>query len=122
MGNHPINLVIRFLLELMALAALGMWGWHLRDDGFRIVAAVTIPLVAAAIWGVFAVPDDPSRSGAAPIPVPGLLRLAVEVAFFISATLALYALGFGALAATFGTAVAIHYLLSYDRIRWLATR
>ena len=34
------------------------------------------------IRGVFAVPDDPSRSGSAPIAVPGLARLTLEAAVF----------------------------------------
>ena len=85
-------------------------------------APLTIPLVAAALWGIFAVPHDPTRSGSAPVPVSGLLRLAFEFGFFGCATLALYDLGFSKLTATFGIAVVIHYLLSYDRIRWLVTR
>ena len=32
MGSHPINLTIRFLLELSALAAIGIWGWNQSDD------------------------------------------------------------------------------------------
>jgi uncharacterized protein DUF2568 len=117
--EQPVNLAVRFLLELSALLALGLWGWHWRDDGFRIVAALTIPIVAASLWGTFAVPNDPSRSGSAPVPVSGLLRLALEFCFFGGATLALYNLGFAKLTATFGAAVVIHYLVSYDRLRWL---
>ncbi|WP_280456932.1 DUF2568 domain-containing protein, partial [Nocardia carnea] len=37
----------------------------------RWLLVVLLPVVAAAAWGVFAVPDDPSRSGAAPVAVPG---------------------------------------------------
>ena len=122
MATHPVNLAVRFLLELSALFVLGLWGWHRRDDGLRIVVALTIPLVAAALWGIFAVPRDPTRSGSAPVPVSGLLRLALEFGFFGCATLALYDLGFSKLTATFGIAVVIHYLLSYDRIRWLVSQ
>ncbi len=119
MGTHPANLVVRFLLELSALLIMGYWGWHRRDDGFRIVLALAIPLVAAVLWGTFAVPNDPSRSGSAPVPTPGVLRLALEVGFFAFATWALYDLRFARLTVTFGTAVVLHYLLSYDRIWWL---
>ena len=119
MGSHPANLVLRFLLELSAYFILGMWGWHRREDGLRILFAVAIPLVAAAIWGTFAVPNDPSRGAWAPIPVAGLLRLALELGFFSLATLALADLGFPRLTAVFAAVVAVHYLISYDRIRWL---
>jgi hypothetical protein len=121
-SSHPLNLAVRFLLELCALFVLGLWGWRLRDDSWRMVSAVAVPLVAAALWGTFAVPGDPSRSGSAPVPVPGAVRLVLELGFFASATLALYHLRFTKLAAIFACAVALHYALSYDRIRWLLSR
>jgi len=71
------------------------------------------------VWGVFAVPNDPSRSGAAPIAVPGMLRLAIEAIIFIFAVWALYDVGFTRLSWALGIIVAIRYLTSYDRILWL---
>jgi hypothetical protein len=121
-GSNPLNLAVRFLLELCALFALGLWGWRLRDDGWRIVTAFVVPLIAAALWGTFAVPGDPSRSGSAPVVVPGALRLVLEFGFFASATWTLYNLGFRRAAAFFAFAIVLHYLLSYDRIRWLLSR
>jgi hypothetical protein len=119
---HPANLAVRFLLELFALYGLGAWGWHQRDDGFRIVLALALPLAAAAIWGTFAVPNDPSRSGSAPIPIPGTVRLALELAFFASAVYAFYRLDRSSLSIGFAAAVVLHYLLSMDRLRWLVER
>lgn len=101
---------------------MGLWGWRERVDGWQIVIAIAIPLLAAALWGTFAVPGDPTRSGSAPVPVPGSLRLLIELGFFACATWALYNLGLTRLAALFGAAVVLHYLLSYDRIRWLLSR
>jgi hypothetical protein len=122
LGSHPLNLAIRFLLELCALFVLGLWAWRLRDDSWRIVTALAVPLVAAALWGTFAVPGDPSRSGSAPVVVPGALRLMLEFGFFASATWTLNDLGFRKAAAFFAAAIVVHYLLSYDRIRWLLSR
>ena len=116
MGSHPINLAIRFLLELSALLAMGVWGWYQGEGWLRFLLALGIPLIAAVVWGTFAVPNDPSRSGAAPIAVPGILRLAIEAAIFIFAVWALYDVGFTTLSWTLGIIVAIHYLTSYDRI------
>ena len=82
MAYHPINLAVRLLLEFAALAAMAYWGWRQADGVLRFVLAIGIPLVAAALWGTFAVPDDPSRSGKAPVPVSGIVRLALELAFF----------------------------------------
>ena len=122
MGSHPINLAIRFLLELSALLAMGVWGWRQSEGWFRFLLALGIPIIAAVVWGTFAVPNDPSRSGAAPIPVPGLLRLAIELAIFAFATWALYNLGATRLCWALGVIVAAHYISSYDRILWLITR
>jgi hypothetical protein len=116
MGSNPINLAIRFLLELSALVTMGVWGWRQGQGWLRVVLALGIPLIAAVIWGTFAVPNDPSRSGAAPIAVPGMLRLAIELAFLIFATWALYDLGVTTLSWTLGVIVALHYIASYDRI------
>lgn len=122
MGSHPINLAIRFLLELSALLAMGVWGWRHGEGWLRLVLALGIPITAAVLWGTFAVPNDPSRSGTAPIAVPGVLRLAIELAVFGFATWALYDAGFTRLSWVLGIIVAIHYITSYDRILWLITQ
>lgn len=119
MGSHPINLAVRFILEITALIMIGVWGWNQSDDWLRFLLAFGSPIILAAIWGTFAVPNDPSRSGNAPVAVRGNLRLAIELAFFTIATYAIYELGYSTLAIVYGAIVVIHYLISYDRIKWL---
>ena len=119
MGGHPINLAVRFLLEIVALISIGMWGWKQSDGWFRFIFAFGIPIILAAIWGTFAVPNDPSRSGAAPIVTAGFIRLIIELVFFAFGTWSLYSLGFTKAGLIFGIIVILHYLLSYDRIVWL---
>lgn len=116
MSNHPLNLALRFLLEIVGLLALGYWGWTQHDGLARWLWTLGLPLIAAALWGVFRVPDDP---GPAPVAVPGLLRLLLELLYFGGATLALYAAGRPTWAAVFGGIVLLHYLASYDRVVWL---
>jgi hypothetical protein len=122
MGSNPANLVLRFVLELAALGAVGWWGWRLGSGATRFVLAAAFPVVLAVLWGVLAVPGDPSRSGSAVFPVPGLLRLIFELAFFALAVWALHAVGRDWLAILLGAAVLVHYALSYDRIGWLLAR
>jgi len=122
MGSHPINLAIRFLLEIAALLAMGVWGWRQSEGWLRFVLGLGIPIILAIVWGTFAVPNDPSRSGAAPIAVPGILRLVIELAIFVFATWALYDLGYTSLSWILGIIVVIHYITSYDRILWLVTQ
>ncbi len=119
MGTHPINLGLRFILELIALFALGYWGWTQGDGVVGIGLAIALPLIGAVIWGTFAVPDDPSRSGNAPIAVTGWIRLVLEITFFVLATVALLDRGIILPAILFISVVIIHYIVSYDRIKWL---
>lgn len=119
MGSHPINLAFRFLLELAAFATFGFWGWELGDGYTRFIFAFGIPVLVAVIWGIFAVPNDPSRSGKAPVPVNGIVRLIIELIIFASAIWMVYELGYPLFSRLFGVAVVTHYLLSMDRILWL---
>lgn len=119
MGSNPINLAARFILEMAGLVALGWWGWNQAEGILGFVLALGVPILAVVLWGTFAVPDDPSRSGKAPVPVPGIVRLLLELAFFGSATWSLFAMGLTTLGWIYGIAVFIHYVLSYDRVAWL---
>ncbi|MDP8905641.1 MAG: YrdB family protein [Chloroflexota bacterium] len=69
---------------------MGIWGWNAFASPWNVAAAIGVPLVAAAIWGTFRVPNDP---GHAPVEVPGLVRLAIELVFFAVAAVLLYAAG-----------------------------
>ncbi len=122
MGANPINLGIRFLLELVALGTFSMWGYHQTSSGIRWVIALFIPLIFASLWGIFAVPEDPSRSGGAPVVISGILRLILELSFFSLASIALFNLGYSKPSWIFPSAVVLHYLFSYDRILWLLER
>jgi len=119
MGSHPINLAVRFLLEIIGLVALGLMGWHIGKGFYMYAMALGLPLVAAVLWGVFAVPGDPSRSGGAPVQISGINRLGLELTFFISATWSLFATGATILGWAYGVATIVHYLISYDRVLWL---
>jgi hypothetical protein len=116
MSQHPINLALRFLLEIIALVILGIWGWRAGEGWMRFVLALGIPVGAAALWGTFRVPNDP---GKAPVPVPGIVRLTLEMIYFGFATWALYDMGTTLLSWIFGLVVILHYMASSDRIRWL---
>ena len=72
------NAALRFGLELACLTGIGIAGWLVSP-----LVAVAGVVVAAAAWGIFAVPGDPSRSGHAPVVVPGWLRLFLELTVFL---------------------------------------
>lgn len=122
MGTHPLNLAFRFLLELSALAALASFGWARFDGVARWLTVFGFPVVFMVLWGVFAVPEDPSRSGNAPVPVAGSIRLGLELALFGVAALALHFADHSRLAVALAASVIVHYAVSWDRIAWLLGR
>jgi hypothetical protein len=113
MANHPLNLGLRFLLELVALFAMGYWGWTQHAGLARFLWAIGLPLVAAVLWGTFRVPGHP---GPAPVIVPGAVRLLLEAVFFGGAVWSLFASGRENCALVFSASVLIHYLASYDYV------
>lgn len=116
MSKNPVNLAVRFLLEIAALIALGYWGWTTQEGILRPALTVGLPLAAAFLWGTFRVPGDP---GQARVAVPGIVRLLLEAALFISAAALLAAANQPAAAVVLGLIAAAHYVVSYDRVLWL---
>ena len=119
MSVHPLNLALRFVLEITALFSFGFWGWSQHQGPLRIVLAVILPIIAAFIWGIFSTPGDRSRSSKAVVAVPGLARLIIELALFSVAVWAFLAVDRLITAVIFGVVVVLHYAISYDRIVWL---
>ena len=53
----PAVLTQVFLGGLLALVALGVWGWHVGgSQPLALVLAGTAPVAAATVWGLFAAP------------------------------------------------------------------
>ena len=48
MGSHPINLAVRFLLEVAVLLSMGTWGWRHGEGWLRFVLAALIPVARDA--------------------------------------------------------------------------
>jgi hypothetical protein len=101
------NLALRFLLELGTLGALAYWGFK-TGSGVLAKTALGIgaPLVAAVVWGTFVSPN-------APVQLPGLLVLILQVLVFGSAAAGLVATGHRTLALVFGVIVVINAILMY---------
>ena len=122
--RQPIVLgLVRFAMEILAFGGLFWWGWTIGDGGITgAVLAILFFLVAACLWGIFAVPNDPSRNPNPPVGVPGWLRLIIELGIFGVAACGIWLSGSRALAETLLTLVGITYILTYDRARWLLSQ
>lgn len=100
-----LNLTLRFLLELGALAALCWSGFHLPLPWpARLLVAIGGPLMAAVIWGSYVAPRAPWR-------VQGWSRLVPELAVFGAASAALFWAGYTRSATIFGAVALVNTLL-----------
>jgi hypothetical protein len=98
------NLALRFLLELCALAALGYGAAQLPAPWpLRVVAAVAVIAVAAAVWGRWVAPRARHL-------LPDPLRLIPEWAVFGGATVSLVLTGHPILGAVFAALAATNRL------------
>ncbi len=105
-GFLGVLAVIRFLAELGLLAAYGWIGS--RSSGpiaLSVVLAVLLPLLAAAVWGLWVAPRS-SRRLADPT------RFAVEITLFAAAFVGLLGAGPHPQAAAYGVGLWIAYLAS----------
>ena len=119
MSGHPLNLGLRFLLEIAASVALGYWGWRQAVGPGRYLPGILVPLAAAALWGTLRVPGETSAAGDAPVAVPGIVRLTRELAFLGFAVWGLISEGARVAGMAMAALVVFHYALSVDHIRWL---
>jgi Protein of unknown function (DUF2568) len=101
-----INLAVRFLLELCALAAVGFWGFQTGNGMMKWVLGIGTPIFLAMIWGVFGSPK-------AMIVVPTPLHIFIEIIVFGIPVIALYAAGKFQLAWIYGICVVINRLLMF---------
>ncbi len=113
MANNPLNLALRFILELVALGGLALLGWTLGGEGWRLVPAIAVPVLAAAAWGTLRIPNDP---GPAPVAVPGPVRLVLEIAVLGGGVLGYAVAGHDTAALLIGAVMVGHYAASNDRV------
>jgi hypothetical protein len=86
------NLLVRFLLELCALGALGYWGARTGHSvAGKIALSAGVVLVAATAWGLVVAPN-------APFGTASLARWGVELTVFACAAGALVGAGWPRLA------------------------
>jgi len=76
------NLVLRFLLELSALAATAYWGFSTGSGATQWVLGLGAPALVAIVWGLFVSPK-------AKIELPRPAQFAIELLVFAAAALAL---------------------------------
>lgn len=122
MSLNPVMLGARFLLELVAMASFGVFGWRAFEGPWKFVLVVALPVAAAVLWGIFTVPGDPSRDGRSVIAVSGSARLVIELSVLGGGALALQSAGLPGWGLALAVLVIVYHVLAYDRVVWLLTR
>ena len=101
------NLALAFLLELGVLVALGFWGFQTGSGTVaKIVLGIGAPVLAIAVWGLFGSPKAPWH-------LEGIWRLILQIVFFGSAAVALFAAGQRVLGVVFALLFVINTTLMY---------
>ncbi len=102
-----LNVILRFLLEILTLIAIGFWGYQ-RGVGtiMSFLLGIGVPLIIAVIWGLFFAP-------ASTVNIPLWLKFGFEVMIFGLAFVALVSMRFSTSAYIFGLAVLINQTLLY---------
>lgn len=114
MSKNIFVLALYFFMELAGLFSIGYGAWNITEGIWRPIFGLGLPILAATIWGIFRVPNEPHP--VPPVKVSGVIRLLIEAAFFGSAVLLLYATHQQNTALIFGAVIVFLYLISYDRI------
>jgi hypothetical protein len=107
---QQLNLALKFLLELAALAAFGLWGASIADGAAAVLLAIGLPAAVAVLWGTFAAPRARRR-------LPLRLRAPFELGVFALAALALWRAESATLALAFAAVALVNALLltAYDQ-------
>jgi hypothetical protein len=116
MKNHPLNMAVRFLLEMALVVIFAYWAWRQCEGICRIILSLLLPGAGIFLWAIFRVEGDP---GKAVVAIPGWMRLAIEGTLFLLAFFMLLSLQFQKGAYIFIAVTVLHYMISFDRIRWL---
>lgn len=100
-----VNLALRFLLELAAVAALTYWGFKTGGGTLtKFLLGIGVPALFIGIWGIFVSPR-------ATVSLPGPAKFVLGLILLELAAFALAAAGQPILAMAFGAVVLINAAL-----------
>jgi hypothetical protein len=106
------NLALAFFLELCVLVALGYWGFQTGQGTIaKIGLGIGAPAVAVVVWALFGAPKSVWQ-------LHGLWFLILQVVFFGSAAVALFASGQRVLGMAFALVFVVNLVLTYAIYAW----
>ena len=104
---RSLNLVFRFILEMVVLVSLLLWGFGASDQLLvQLILGLGAPAIVIVLWGTFGSPKAPRR-------LEDPARLALEVVVFGIGALAFVASGQAILGVLLAAAAAISLTLMF---------
>ncbi len=127
MSDEPapaaIELLVPIVLGLVLSVGLGWGVWRLAPgSAMGMVGGFVVALATLGAWLLIATPGDPVGSRFVVWLVPGPVRILGEITFFCVAAAVIWKAGSRAAAESLLTVAALHYALTWERIRWLLRR
>ena len=117
------SLVLRFLLEMAAVAGFAAAPALLLDTWAKWLLVAAAPFLTWAAWGLFTTPGDPAKAGRKQqndfVPTPGPVRIAIELALFLGVAAVMAWAGVWWFAWAVVAITVIQLSLWPWRIRWL---
>jgi membrane protein YdbS with pleckstrin-like domain len=102
-----LNAVLRFVLELVGVVALGIWGWTVAGDSpLRLLVALAAAQALIVVWALLIAPR--SRG-----PLEPRTRFVVGSALLLVAAGALWAAGYPAAAGIFAVLSVVNTALAF---------
>lgn len=102
-----LNLAFRFVLEMLVLVALFLFGWALTDSlPAQLVLGFGLPAIVVVLWGLFVAPKASRR-------LEDPVRLAVELVIWFAGALAFGLAVSWIVALLFGLAVLLNLVLMF---------
>ncbi len=100
-----LNALVRFLLELCMLAAVGYWGFTSQSNGWlKVLFGIGLPILIATLWGLYIAPK-------AFYPLHGASYLTLEMLLLFSGSAALFASGKSTLGWVYSITVVVNRIL-----------
>ena len=114
---HTVNEGLAFLLELVALAGLGSWGFHVGGSlAVHVGLGIGAPAVMIVIWMMFCAPRAKVR-----LPIAGLIALRTLI--LLAASAAMDAAGWHVVAVVVAILVLANAaIVSFDRTALISGR
>ena len=100
------NDLVRFLLELCAVAAAGYWGFGIAGGVLAWLLGLAAPILIIMLWGAFVAPKASRR-------LPDPPRLVLELWIFAAASVGLAAAGSPLLGAALAIAAVVNIGLMF---------